>query len=218
VCPGKGLRVIGTYYPPETLTEILLRDLAFYKHSGGGVTLSGGECTLYPDYLECLLNLLKARGVHIVLETSGYFDFDHFDQKVLPYIDLVYFDIKFADSYLHREYTGRSNRLIFANFRRLLRTRKVKIYPRIPMIPGVTATRENLSAIVDFLCKAGAENVSLLPYNPMGMEMFVSLGRAKPALPELFMRPDQEREIYATFTKIVEEKERFGSMAEKSFP
>ena len=218
VCPGKGLRVIGTYYPPETLTEILLRDLAFYKHSGGGVTLSGGECTQYPDYLECLLNLLKTRGVHIVLETSGYFDFGHFDQKVLPYIDLVYFDIKFADSYLHREYTGRSNRLIFDNFRRLFRTRKVKIYPRIPMIPGVTATRENLSAIVDFLCKAGAENVSLLPYNPLGMEMFVSLGRAKPALPELFMRPDQESEIYATFTKIVEEKERFGSMAEKSFP
>ena len=211
VCPGKGLRVIGTYYPPETLTEILLRDSAFYKHSGGGVTLSGGECTLYPDYLECFLNLLKAKEVHIVLETSGYFDFGHFEQKVLPYIDLVYFDIKFADSYLHREYTGRSNQLIFDNFRHLLRTRKVKIHPRIPMIPGVTATRKNLSAIVDFLCETGAGNVSLLPYNPLGMEMYPCLGRPRPLLPDKFMKPDEEQALCAMFTKIVEEKERSGS-------
>jgi pyruvate formate lyase activating enzyme len=218
VCPGKGLRVIGTYYPPETLTEILLRDSAFYKHSGGGVTLSGGECTLYPDYLECLLNLLKVKGVHIVLETCGYFDFGRFEQKVLPYIDLVYFDIKFADSYLHRKYTGKSNRLILDNFRRLLRTRKVKIHPRIPMIPGVTATRENLSAIVDFLCEAGAENVSLLSYNPLGMEMYPCLGKPGPLLPDKLMKPDEEQALYAMFTKIIERKKRSGSMAQELLP
>jgi pyruvate formate lyase activating enzyme len=81
-CPGKGLRLIGAYYPVEVLTELLLRDLPFYRHSGGGVTLSGGEPTLYPDYLEPLLKRLKARGIHLTLETSGYFDYEPFKQKI----------------------------------------------------------------------------------------------------------------------------------------
>lgn len=212
VCPGKGLRMIGAYYPPENLTEILLRDFTFYRHSGGGVTLSGGECTLYPDYLECLLQLLKANGVHITLETSGYFDFDSFERKILPYLDLVYFDMKFADPRLHTEHTGRSNHPILENFRRLLRTRKVETYPRIPMIPSVTATQENLSGIVDFLCHAGAKKVFLLPYNPLGMEMYLCLGRPKPPLPEKFMKPDDEREIYAFFESILREKGRQRAM------
>ncbi len=77
-CPGNGLRRIGQYYPVDTLTEILLRDLPFYRHSNGGVTLSGGECTLYPNYLESLLKSLKAKQVHLLLETSGYFNFKIF--------------------------------------------------------------------------------------------------------------------------------------------
>jgi pyruvate formate lyase activating enzyme len=205
-CPGKGLRVIGTYYLPEPLAEILLRDLAFYEHSGGGVTLSGGECTLYPDYLECLLKLLKANKVHVVLETSGFFDFGPFEQKILPYLDLIYFDIKFADSSLHRAYVGRPNQLILDNFRRLLGGRGVQVYPRIPLIPGVTTTQENLSAIVDFLCEAGAESVLLLPYNPLGMEMYSCLGRPTPLLPDRFMRPEEEGEVYALFESILREK------------
>ena len=205
-CPGKGLRIIGTYHSPEELTEILLRDFTFYKHSGGGVTFSGGECTLYPDYLECLLKLLKANGVHIALETSGYFDFDSFERKILPCLDLAYFDIKFADPRLHMVHTGSSNQLILENFRRLLRTRKVKTYPRIPMIPGLTATQENLSAIVDFLCEAGAESVFLLPYNPLGMEMYPCLGRPKPPLPDRFMKPAEEQALYAMFKTILSQK------------
>ena len=79
------------------------------------------------------------------------------------------------------------------------------------MIPGVTATRKNLSAIVDFLCEAGAENVSFLSYNPLGMEMYPCLGRPRPLLPDKFMKPDEEQALYAMFTKILEEKERSGS-------
>jgi pyruvate formate lyase activating enzyme len=217
VCPGKGLRLIGSYYPVETLTEILLRDSPFYRHSGGGVTLSGGECTLYPDYLELLLKNLKARDVHIALETSGYFDYDRkpsasvseantFKQKILPYIDFIYYDVKFANPETHRRYTGKTNHRILDNLRRLLQESEVKVHPRIPLIPGITATRENLSAIVDILCKVGADNVSLLPYNPMGIEMAVNLGRPRPPIPEGFMKYDEEREIYAMFKKILEER------------
>lgn len=207
-CPGKGLRLIGTYYPVAVLTELLLRDLPFYRHSGGGVTLSGGEPTLYPDYLEPLLKRLKARGIHLTLETSGYFDYEAFKQKILPYIDLIYYDIKIADPELHRAYIGKTNRSILDNLYRLLQEKGVEIHPRVPLIPNITASRENLSAIVDLLCEAGAGDVSLLPYNPMGMEMAVSLGRPKPPLPEAFMSQDEEKEVYDIFKTLIEERKK----------
>jgi pyruvate formate lyase activating enzyme len=206
VCPGRGLRLIGAYYTVESLIELLLRDFPFYRHSGGGVTLSGGECTLYPEYLERLLKPLKARGVHLALETSGYFYYEPFGEKILPYTDLIYYDIKIADPELHREYIGKTNHRILDNLYRLFQEKGVEVHPRIPLIPGVTAIRENLSAIVDLLCGAGAENVSLLPYNPMGIEMAVNLGMPKPPLKEEFMKHDEEKDIHAMFGMIVEER------------
>ncbi len=206
VCPSSALRAIGAYYKVEALTEILLRDRAFYYNSGGGVTLSGGECTIYPDYLESLLKLLKANDIHVVLETAGYFEYDTFRQKVLPYLDLIYYDVKIADVEAHTQFIGRSNQRIFENLRRLLKEERVEVQPRIPLIPGITATHKNLSSIVNFLYEVGAEEVSLLPYNPMGFEMASNLGKQKPPLPESFMKPDEEKEVYDTFKKILEEK------------
>lgn len=205
-CPGNGLRLIGKYYPVETITEILLRDLPFYRHSGGGVTLSGGEPALYPDCIEALLKSLKAYNIHIAIETSGYFDYDKFKQKILPYVDLIYYDIKIAESEAHKIYTGRSNQIIIDNLRYLIKEDKVKVHPRIPLIPDITATRENLSAIVNLLHETGVENVSLLPYNPMGIEMNDKLGRPKPPLLEGFMKSDEEEEVYDMFKNLVEER------------
>ncbi len=206
VCPGNALRLVGCYYSVEALTEILLRDLTFYHHSGGGVTLSGGECTIYPNYLKSLLRRLKSNNIHVVLETSGYFVYDVFRQKVLPYIDIIYYDIKIANPTAHNRHTGRSNRRIFENFQRLLREEKIDVLPRIPFIPGVTSTRENLLAIVDFLCEAGAHRVCLLPYNPLGTDKYISLGRTRPPLSQEFVKPDEERQIHALFRTIIEER------------
>jgi pyruvate formate lyase activating enzyme len=211
VCPGKGLRRIGTHYSAETLSEILLRDLPFYRHSAGGVTLSGGECTLYPNYLESLLKRLKEKGVHVVLETSGYFNYHTFKDKILPFVDLIFYDLKIADPEAHKNYTGKSNRRILRNLRWLMQEQGVEIHPRIPLIPGITATRENLSAIIDFLYEAGAKDISLLPYNPMGIEMAVSLGNPRPPLPERFMTPAEEKEILELFTKLLADKATVGS-------
>ncbi len=209
VCPGKGLRLIGSYFSIEALTELLLRDLSFYRHSGGGVTLSGGECTLYPDYLELLLKRLKARGIHLALETSGYFDYDTFKQKILPYLDLIFYDIKIADPETHRKYIGKTNQRILNNLCRLLQEGKeIEVHPRIPLIPGITATEDNLAAIVELLCEAGAEDVFLLPYNPLGIEMAVNLGKQRPPIPEGFMKADEERKVYTMFRKILEGKKR----------
>ncbi len=208
VCPGRGLRSIGKHYSVGALIEILLRDLPYYRHSGGGVTLSGGECTLYPRYLRSLLQGLKQKGVHVAIETSGYFDYQSFEENILPYVDLVYYDIKIADPEAHRKYTGRTNQRIILNLKRLIRRQRVEIHPRIPLIPGVTATEENLKAIIRILCEIGAGDVTLLPYNPMGMEMAEALGRPKPLLPERFMRPAEEKKIYAMFKALIEESAR----------
>ena len=203
VCPGKALRKIGQFYSVDALVEILIRDLPFYRHSGGGVTLSGGECTLYPQYLESLLKSLKSHQVHIVLETCGYFNFEVFSRRILPYIDLIYYDVKIADPGAHRKHTGKTNEKILNNLRRLLLVKPTVVYPRIPLIPDITATEENLSAIVSLLVEAEAENVSLLPYNPMGIEMAINLGRPKPHLPERFMSPEEEKEIYDMFKTVL---------------
>ena len=205
VCPGMGLRAIGKYYTIDALTDILLRDLPYYRNSGGGVTLSGGECTLYPHYLRPLLVGLKEKGIDVALETSGYFDYRAFEKNILPYLDLIYYDVKIADPETHRKVTGKTNRKILRNLQDLTQTQGVKIRSRIPLIPGITATRENLKALIRILCEIGAEDVSLLPYNPMGLEMAEGLGRPKPPLPERFMKPDEEKEIYVMFRALIEE-------------
>jgi pyruvate formate lyase activating enzyme len=205
-CPADALRAVGTPYAPGELTDVLLRDRSFYRHSGGGVTLSGGECTLYPDYLAVLLKFLKAHEIHIVLETSGDYDDRIFQRMILPLIDLVYFDIKFADPRTHLEYTGRSNHRILENFRRLIARKDIPVQPRIPIVPGITDTTENLASIADILWDAGAGNVSLLPYNPLGIEAAVSLGRSKPDIPENWPKAEQLKVLSDRFKAIIAEK------------
>ena len=204
-CPGTGLRLIGSFYSVHDLVEVLLRDRAFYHHSGGGVTLSGGECTLYPEYVEALLIELRANGIHTALQTSGYFHYEIFVEKILPNVDLIFYDIKIADPECHKLYTGKSNERILNNLRRLLSESTVEVHPRIPVIPGITTTRENITAIVDFLCEVGARDVSLVPYNPLGIQMSARLGREKPPLPERFMKIEEEKEIAALLEDVIAE-------------
>ncbi|MEN6440097.1 MAG: glycyl-radical enzyme activating protein [Syntrophobacter sp.] len=209
-CPTGALRHIGTYYPPEELVAILLRDMPYYRHSGGGVTFSGGECTLYPDYLEACLRLLKWHGIHVAIQTSGYFDYHGVKHCVLPYVDIVYFDVKFSDPAPHAKYTGRSNGKILRNLRTLIQEARehpgISVRPRVPLIPGMTATQDNLSAIARLLFFLGARNIQLLPYNPMGLEMAERLGRPKPplSLPDRFMLPEEETAINGNFSRTLE--------------
>lgn len=209
-CPGRGLRQVGTPYRVEELAELLLRDRAFYKHSGGGVTLSGGECTLYPDYVEALLRLLRAAGVHIVLETSGFFPYETFRRRILPHADRIYYDLKIADPEVHARYTGRPNRRVLENFRRLVREGRAEVLPRIPLVPQVTATRENLAAIATLLRGEGIHDATLLPYNPLGMGKLEAMGRSRPPFPERLMPPEEEKAIGQLFYSLVRGGDQYG--------
>lgn len=196
VCPTDGLKLIGKHYSVESLTELLLQDFEYYCHSGGGVTLSGGECTLFHNYVEALVHALKMRGVHVALETSGYFNYRTFRRKIYPYLDLIYYDIKFADNEAHKRFCGRSNDIILRNFCRLIGEEGAEVHPRIPLVPGITATDRNLFAIAGFLRTYGVKEVWLLPYNPMGLAKCETLARETPDLPRKFMTPEEERRAY----------------------
>jgi len=205
VCPGLGLKTIGTYYPVDSLVEILLRDLPFYRYSKGGVTLSGGECTLYPDYLCALLRGLKEKNIHVSIQTSGYFDYELFTEKILPYVDLIFFDIKIANPDTHLRLTGKSNRKIISNLKRLIKEGEAEVHPRIPVIPEMTSTRENLSDIIQILIDSGAGSVTLLPYNPLGFELCEKIGKPIPKLPLSFMTFQEEKKIHSLVKSLVKE-------------
>ena len=157
-----------------------MRDRNLYEASGGGITFSGGEPTLWMDYLSEALKALKAANLHTAIQTSGSFDYDLFAQKILPFIDLILFDLKIIDEAEHRKYTGQSNRVILENFKRLTGDARERIRPRVPLIPGITATPANLLAIASFLADQGYCLCDLLRYNPTWRQKRRAIGISLP--------------------------------------
>jgi len=176
-CPTSALRKIGKYYKPDQLVNILLKDRSFYEHSGGGVTLSGGECLLYPEYLKQILSLLSKQGIHLALQTSGYFDYSSCEQSVFPFVSLVYFDLKILDPKSHAIQTGKDNQRILENLHLLLDRKDLEVKLRLPLIPGVTTSRANLEGWAQILTQAGVRSIELLPNNPIGPLMAKHLGK-----------------------------------------
>lgn len=183
VCPAAALTTLGRYWNPTASVVHVLRDKLFFDNSGGGVTLSGGEPTMHMGYVTDLLAALKEKGIHTLMETCGYFDWNEFTEKVIPFVDVIYMDLKLIDAVEHRRYCGTDNTIILENMVRLhqlSRSAKFKIVPRIPLVPGITATEENLDAAARFLQKHGFKRVELLPYNPLWGEKLFSLGLPNP--------------------------------------
>lgn len=200
-CPGRGLRQIGRFYPVEELVSILLQDKVFYEVSGGGVTLSGGEPTLYMDYVPLLLEALKKEGVHTAIQTNGVFNWPEFKAKLLPWLDLIMFDVKLIDPKMHLKYTGQENHIILENLTRLVEERRGKVVPTTPLIPDITATNENLMAISKLYQALGIERCVLLPYNPTGFSKAENIDKkVSPILSRHMMMPEEERKCREMFS------------------
>lgn len=182
-CPSGALARVGRRLTHDELLEKVLRDKPFYHTSGGGVTLSGGEPTLHMDFLSALLKRCREEGLHTLLETCGLFDCARFEQIILPYTDMIYMDIKLYDPRRHSRYCGVSNEAILKNFARLQDLSlegRFQLVPRVPLIPGITDGRSNLSAIAGFLKERGASGVRLLPYNPLWHKKCARMGVENP--------------------------------------
>ncbi|MBU1168382.1 MAG: glycyl-radical enzyme activating protein [Proteobacteria bacterium] len=182
-CPSEALSKVGQEADISMICEQVFKDLVFYQTSRGGVTISGGEPALYMDFLSDLLQALKKKGVHTLVETSGHFDFNRFEKMVLPYTDTVYVDIKFVDPSLHKKYCGISNHLILDNIRKLWalsQNKAVELRVRTPLVPGITATEENIAGLVSFLHSVGIPELFLLEYNPLWQDKLAKLGMGNP--------------------------------------
>jgi pyruvate formate lyase activating enzyme len=202
-CPSSALALIGRIYTVEALVEHLLRDEPYYRHSGGGVTFSGGECTMFPDYLEALACALRARGIHITMETCGEFAGEVFVDRLLPLLDLIYFDVKLADPVLHLAHTGSDNRRILHNLTLLMERAPERVQVRIPLVPGITTTAENLAGLAACLRTRGVRRATLLAYNPLGRTMAVQLGRPVPPTPDRFMTKEEQASAIVMFEAVV---------------
>jgi pyruvate formate lyase activating enzyme len=175
-CPTTALKSVGTYYSVDSLIERLLDDHAFYETSSGGVTFSGGEPTLHMDYVSEVMKGLKARGIHLAIQTSGMFNLHEFEKKLLPYIDLVFYDIKLFDPEKHKAFVGRGTDRILDNFTALAQRTEVEIIPRVPLVPDITATSDNLARIDNFLEGKRCGECKFLAYNSGGASKRVTLG------------------------------------------
>ena len=160
----------------EVLDEVL-RDKLFYKNSGGGVTVSGGEPLLQSDFVSALLEACKKEGLHTTIDTTGYTTWQKI-QAVLPWVDLMLWDIKHLDPQEHERVTGVGNRLILENLRRA--SEFVTIWLRMPLIDGFNDSEAYIEQVIDLALEIGAEKISLLPYHEGGRSKNEQIGRSYP--------------------------------------
>jgi len=177
VCQNDALKFAGKSYNIEELHEKILQDKPFFDNSGGGVTFSGGEPTFHIEYLNKLLKSIKKDNIHVCLETCGHYNRENFNNLILPYLDLIYFDLKIFDPDKHKKYCKVSNERIFQNFEELINNDKVEILPRIPLIPKVTATKDNLWSLANYLKEKNINKIGLLPYNPLWISKSETIGK-----------------------------------------
>lgn len=168
--------VVGRDVTVKEVMDIIAQDLPYYRRSGGGVTLSGGEALAQPDFTEALLRACKEMNLHTAIETTAFADYSVIE-RILPYTDLFLMDIKHMDSDKHQRFTTRDNHMILENAERLAKDAKELII-RVPVIPTFNDTDEEIAAIARFAKSLGTvKELHLLPYHRLGQDKYRGLGR-----------------------------------------
>ncbi len=179
ICPTEAIHQIGERRTAGQVIKTVLRDAPFYE-DGGGMTLTGGEPTMQPDMARALLRLARDEYISTAIETCGHTPWPVLEQ-LLPFLDLILFDLKHMDSETHRAVTGVGNKLILSNLRRLAAI-KAPLVVRVPLIPAFNASAKNLRAIANFVLElnVSAKAIDLLPYHALGKAKYKALGRDYP--------------------------------------
>lgn len=177
VCPTGAREMVGREMSVDSVMAEIMKDLAFYEESGGGVTFGGGEPLYQPGFLTALLQACKEEELHTAVDTSGLADPEVL-RRVIPLTDLFLYDLKHLDEIRHLALVGAPNRLILDNLR-LLDRLGARVVIRVPFVPGDNDGRENLESLGQLLASLDSINqVSLLPYHETGVEKYRLLGRA----------------------------------------
>ena len=171
-CPYSALAIKGYRISAAALVARASHLKPFFDHSGGGVTLTGGEVTGQADFAAAGLAGCRSLGIHTVIETSGACDWVKLEQ-ILAHTNLVLYDLKLMDEEQHRRWTGASNKQILRNAAQLA---EHNVQVRVPLIPDITDTEDNLRGIFAFMRSVWLSSVALLPYNPSSAAKYEWLG------------------------------------------
>jgi pyruvate formate lyase activating enzyme len=171
-CVAGALSIKGYSIPASSVVVKAVRLKAFFDHTGGGITLTGGEVTVQADFAVAVLAGCRARGIHTAIETCGAASWPRL-ATLAEQADLILYDLKLIDERAHLRWTGATNRQILDNAARLA---GYNVQVRVPLIPGITDTEENLGGIFDFMRRVGLGRVALLPYNPAAGAKYEWLG------------------------------------------
>ena len=169
-CRQQAREVCGEARSAEEVFEEVIKDEVFFKNTGGGITLSGGECTMFPEYASLLLKKAKARGIHTAVETCGFCEPEAL-AVMEDDVDLFLYDIKLITPDLHKKWTGQGNEKIKANLEHLIQTGK-NVVIRIPLIEGVNDGKE-FQKILDYLKRfPSVREIHILPFHQLGASKY----------------------------------------------
>lgn len=179
VCPTSALSITGKERSTEWVVEELLKDRVFYEKSNGGITLTGGDPLYQHEFSLSILKAVKEYGIHTVVETA-MFSSEEILLSLIPYTDLFLVDIKILNNDIHKKHTGVENILIKNNFESLA-SKAENILVRVPLIPGYTATEENIFAIRDYVHSVREDiRIELLNFNPLARDKYSILHKQYP--------------------------------------
>lgn len=169
-------KIVGQDVTVGEIIDIVERDRIYYRRSGGGLTLSGGESLTQPDFAVALLKTAKERGINTAMESTGFADFSVIS-RYLPYLDLYLMDIKHMNSAKHKEFTSQPNELILENAKKITDA-GTRLIVRTPVIPTFNATKEEIGEIAKFASSLkGVTQMHILPYHRIGTDKYKGLGR-----------------------------------------
>lgn len=189
LCPTEARKLNGQDYTVEQLFKRIYQDRFYFQHSGGGVTFTGGEALMQPEFLLAISKKCREYGVNVAIETCGCGDYEKF-APCLDYIDFIYFDLKHMDSEQHQKWTGQRNERILENLRRISQHGN-EIIVRTPVIPGINDSEENIRETARFILPlASVQKYELLAYHKLGVNKYKLLG--KPYLLEEIQEPTAE--------------------------
>jgi len=177
VCASGALSVKGHYIAAEEVVSEIERDSVFYRETGGGVTISGGEPFMQIDCIINILRICNELNINTALETSGYIDWSKI-KIVLPFINLLFVDLKCVNPKKHRELTGKSSKQILKNIRKIDQQTATDYIIRFPFIPSLNDSIEDVKELCSFINNLDRiKLLEILPYHELGVEMYDNLGK-----------------------------------------
>lgn len=187
-------KTIGRDVTVEEVMETVEKDRPYYRRSGGGLTLSGGESLCQPEFARDLLRAARENGISTAMESMACAKYEVIE-SILPYLDQYLMDIKHMDPRKHKEYTGRSNELMLENAARVAGSGMTELSIRVPVVPGFNDTPGEIRDIARFAGSLpGVARIHLLPYHRLGQDKYEGLGR-RYELPDILPPSNEHMEL-----------------------